>query len=167
VKEKLYPFMFEDTGIKVNIRKVSPMLVVELQKAFPPPAPPRQRVRIGESDEYSEEPNPAHPDYLIALGQYNQELEQRVRKLLIQRGVVIPPELDGWKDEVKELREWWLEAYGKELEGDDKTIYISYIAVGTDSDLADLLAVIMQRSQPTEEAINIAKDTFPGEVPGT
>lgn len=159
--EKLYPFVFADTGIQVNIRKVSPMLVVELQKAFPPPTPPRQRVQIGDSDDYTEEPNPAHPDYLLAMGKYNQELEMKVRQLLIKRGVVLDLTSD-WKDQVDELRQFWLDTYGKELEGDDKVLYISYIAVGTDSDLSDLLAAIMQRSQPTEEAVETAKSTFQG-----
>lgn len=158
--DKLWPFEFRDTGVTVYIRKVSPMLVVELQKAFPPPVPPRQRVEIG--GEFVEEPNPAHPDYLDAMKAYNVEFEQRVRKLLINRGVIIPEVNTTWKDEVAELRQFWLDTYGKELEGDDKSLYISYLAVGTDADLTDLLTAIMQRSQPTEAEVSAAKASFQG-----
>ena len=157
---ELTAFTFKDTGVKVLIKKVSPLLVVELQKAFPPPAPPRQRVQIG--DEWAEEPNPAHPDYTEAMAKYSQEMEMRVRMLLINRGVVIPDDNGDWKAEVAELREFWQVNYGKELAGDDKTVYISNIAVGTDMDLGDLLTAIMQRSQPTEEAVAAAKSSFPG-----
>ena len=157
---ELTAFTFKDTGVKVQIKKVSPLLVVELQKAFPPPTPPRQRVQIG--DEWTEEPNPAHPDYTEAMGRYSQEMEMRVRRLLINRGVVIPEDGNDWKAEVTELRAFWLDTYGKELEGDDKTVYISNIAVGTDQDLSDLLTAIMQRGQPTEEVVAAAKASFPG-----
>ena len=158
--EKLYPFIFQDTGVEVFIKKVSPLLVVELQKAFPAPVPPRQRVEIG--GEWVEEPNPAHPDHVQALEQYSVEFEQRVRKLLISRGVVIPEANTTWRDEVKELRQFWMDTYGKELDGDDKAVYIAHIAIGTDADMTDLLSKILQRSQPTEEAVASAKDSFPG-----
>lgn len=158
--EKLYPFTFKDTGVEVFIRKVSPMLVVELQKAFPPPAPPRQKVEIG--GEMVEETNPADPDFADAVKAYNTEFEQKVRRLLITRGVVFPEGNTTWRDEVKELRKFWLDTYEKELEGDDKTVFISYLAVGTDADLSDLLTAIMQRSQPTEGEVSAAKASFPG-----
>ena len=158
--EKLYPFEFKDTGVMVMVRKVSPMLVVELQKAFPAPTPPRQKVEV--AGEMVEEPNPSHPDHLEALNVYSREMEGRIRQLLITRGVIIPEANTTWKDEVKELRKFWLDIYGKELEGDDKSVYISNIAVGTDLDLTDLLAAILQRSQPTEVAVSAAKDTFQG-----
>ena len=96
------------------------------------------------------------------MGEYNRQFEMRVRRLLISRGVVIPGENKTWEEEVGDLRAFWKAEYGQELEGDDKTIFISYIAVGTDSDLTDLLAAIMQRSQPTEAAVAAAKASFPG-----
>jgi hypothetical protein len=157
---ELTAFTFHDTGVKVLIKKVSPLLVVELQKAFPPPAPPQQEVEIG--GEIVIESNPAHPDYVATMNEYNREFEMRVRRLLIKRGVEIPGENKEWQEEVAELREFWREEYAKELEGDDKMLYISYIAVGTDGDLTDLLGAIMQRSQPTEAAVAAAKASFPG-----
>jgi hypothetical protein len=108
------------------------------------------------------ESNPAHPDYVATMNEYNREFEMRVRRLLIKRGVEIPGENKEWQDEVTELRDFWREEYTKELEGDDKMLYISYIAVGTDGDLTDLLGAIMQRSQPTEAAVAAAKASFPG-----
>lgn len=158
--DKLYNYTFKDTGIRVQIRKVSPMSVVELQKAFPAPTPPRQRVEVG--GEWMEESNPSDPDYLAAKERHGQELEMRVRQLMIRRGVIIPPDNVTWQDEVKEFRAFWLETYGKELEGDDKEIYISHIAIGTDSDYVELVDAITRRSQPTEGEVAAARSSFPG-----
>ena len=44
----------------------------------------------------------------------------------------------------------------------DKLLYISYIAIGTDSDMEELMDVIMRRSQPTEAVMSDVKASFPG-----
>jgi hypothetical protein len=158
--EKLYNYTFKDTGVRVQIRKVSPMLVVELQRSFPAPTPPRQRVEV--AGEMVEEANPSDPDYIAAKERHGQELEMRVRKLMIQRGVIIPPDNTGWQAEVAELKAFWLETYGAELEGNEKELYVSHIAIGTDSDYLELVEAITRRSQPTEGEIAAAKASFPG-----
>ena len=162
---ELTPHTFKDTGIKVKIRKVSPMLIMEVQKAFPPPKPPMQEVVYGDPGESGaktvEEPNEAHPDYLVAIDEYNLELEAKVRQLMFKRGVRIHLD-EEQKQEVKELREEWKEMFDKDLSGSDKYLYISYIAIGTDADMEELQEVIMRRSQPTEAAIAEAKAGFQG-----
>ncbi len=162
---ELTPHTFKDTGIKVKIRKVSPMLIMEVQKAFPPPKPPMQEVVYGDPGESGaktvEEPNEAHPDYLVAIDEYNLELEAKVRQLMFKRGVRIHLD-EEQKQEVKELREEWKEMFDKDLSGSDNYLYISYIAIGTDADMGELQEVIMRRSQPTEAAIAEAKAGFQG-----
>lgn len=145
------PYEFKDTGVTVEIRKVSPLLMLQLQNRYPEPKPPLQEVDYGDGP--VKEPNPTAPEHLVALRQYQQDMELRMRRLLIQRGVKID-----WteerKQELAELREWWKEQYGEELpEKDDVVAYVSYIAVGSDKDYEELTTVILQRSQPTEAKI--------------
>ena len=109
-----------------------------------------------------EEANPSDPDYIAAKERHGQELEMRVRKLMIQRGVIIPPDNTGWQAEVAELKAFWLETYGAELEGNEKDLYVSHIAIGTDSDYLELVEAITRRSQPTEGEVAAAKATFQG-----
>ena len=162
---ELNPFTFEDTGITVQIRKVSPLLIMEVQKAMPVPKPPMQEVVYGDPGDPGakrvQEPNEAHPDYLTDIDAYNMELEMKVRKFMIMRGVVINL-TDDQKQEVKELRKEWKEEFGVELGGTDKLLYISYIAIGTDSDMEELMDVIMRRSQPTEAGMSDVKAGFQG-----
>jgi hypothetical protein len=162
MSEKLWPFEFKDTGIVVSIRKVSPLLTVELRKAFPPPAPPMQAVDV--AGEMVEEINFSDPDYIKASEEYAIEFENQMRELLVERGVIIPETNTTWKNEVTELREFWRSRYGKELGPNDKMEFILHIAVGTDMDFMELIRAITTRSQPTEEAITAAKAAFPGEV---
>ena len=164
-KNELMPFTFKDTGVTVKIKKVSPLLLLEVQKAFPPPEPPMQDVVYGDPDDpgakMEQEPNYAHPDHLANIDEYKMELEEKIRFLMIKRGVVINLTA-AQKEEVKELREYWKEEYGAEIKLNDKLLFINYIAIGTDSDIADLIQVISSRSQPTGAAIAEAKAGFQG-----
>jgi hypothetical protein len=164
---ELIPYTFKDTGISIKIKKVSPLLIVEMHKYFPPPKPPMQEVVYGDPGEPGaktvEEPNESHPDYLAAIDQYNIDLESKMRELMIKRGVVINLS-DEQKQEVQELREDWEEMYGNQLSGNDKYVFISYIAIGTDKDMEEVIEAITRRSQPTEAAIAETKAGFQSEV---
>lgn len=155
-------FTFTDTGIKILIRKVSPMLGNELRKAFPPPKPPIQEVEV--DGEKVRESNPAHPDYVAAMNAYNQEMEVRMRRLLIKRGVEYLPDQEAEAlTQVDELRKSWMEDYGQPLdEPSDKVVYIWFIAAGTDKGIEEITSAILSRSQPSQEDVNIAKDSFRG-----
>lgn len=152
-KEPYYPLTF-DTGITVMVRKTSPMLIQEVQKAFPPPKPPMNKVDYGNGF-HALEANVNDPDYQQALKQYNEELEARVRKLMIIRGVDV--EID--HEAVNELREQMREI-GIELDKSDKLVYVSMIAMGTAEDYQDLINAITRRSQATEDAVADAVATF-------
>lgn len=148
---RLTPYEFKDTGEVVQIRKVSPLLLMQLQNRYPEPKPPMQTVDYGDGPKL--EPNPASPEYAAALRQHQVDMERRIRKLLIQRGVVIE-----WNDERKaalaDLRAYWSAENGEELEGSDEVVYVSYIAMGSDADFEELIAAILQRSQPTEAKVS-------------
>lgn len=158
---ELIPFTFKDTGVTVLIRKVSPLLAMELQRSFPPPPPPMNKVDFGDGV-IREEPNEADPAYLKKLSEYNQEFELKIRRMLIKRGVVLEI-TEEMKVQIEELREFWHDEYGIDFpESDDKLAYVWYIAIGTDQDLRELLDAIMRRSQPTQEAEELARKTFQG-----
>lgn len=155
---KLEPYVFKDTGETVQIRKVSPLLVIKLRERFPAPRPPLQTVDYGDGPK--QEQNPTEPNYLLAVQDYEQAMERRVRNLLIQRGVIID-----WDDEKKarleELRAWWKTTYNEDLDDlDDTFAYVSYLCVGSDSDLEDLINILIKRSQPSKEGIEGAQERF-------
>jgi len=158
----MHEYTFKDTGVAVHIRKVSPLLLLRLREDFPPPRPPMQEVDYGDGKKKME-PNPAHPDYQEAQDTYNVEMEKRLRRLLIRRGVKLDwtPEM---KAEVVEVRELYLSETGREMEEDDHVVFVSYVAVGTDKDLEELLEVIMRRSAPTEAAAAEAQERFKSPV---
>lgn len=165
---ELTPYTIKDTGVTILIKHVSPLLVMELRRQFPPPKPPMQTVDLG--GETKEEPNYAHPDYLQSITDYNKEMENRIRRLLLKRGVVIPEDYTTWKTEIEELRQFWKDEYKKELprldDNDNRVDWIGYIACGTEDDFEELYEHILRRSMPTPEAVEAAKDGFPGEVSG-
>ena len=162
-ENELTPFLFKDTGKLVYIRKVSPMLAMQLRRDFPPPQPPLVQVSIGEDDKPVLESNPADPDFARQLKEYDLDFNQKSQSLMIKRGVSVTMTAE-IKAEIDELREFYRKEYGKEISVDDHTLYVTMICVGTGDDLQELIQAIMSRSQPTEEAVALATATFPGKV---
>lgn len=158
----MHAHTFKDTGVIVRIRKVSPLLLLRLREDFPPPKPPMQEVDYGDGKKKLE-PNTAHPEYVAAQETYGLEMEKRLNHLLIKRGVKLDwtPEM---KAEVQEVRDLYEEETGRAMNEDDTFVYVSYIAIGTDKDLEELLEAIMRRSGPTEAAAEEAADRFKSPV---
>lgn len=155
---KLEDFTFKDSGVTVKIKRVSPYLVSKMSEQFPPPEPPLQEVDYGDGKK-RKEVNESDPKYIEEMRKYNIEFEKRMRKVIIDLGVVY--ELtDEDKKEVEKLRQYMTEEFDGELEDDDKVAFITYIAVGSDKDIEDLISAILLRSQPTEKAIEAAKNNF-------
>lgn len=158
-ENELIPFTFKSTGKTVKIRKVSPFLSLELQKSFPPPEPPLQKVEYDEGD-VREEKNWSHPEYVKALEAYNIELSSKIQRLIIKRGVALEI-TDEVKADLAELRAWWLEEFGVELsEKNDHVAYVLYVCACDDEDAKEMIEAITKRSQPTEVAIQQAQGMF-------
>lgn len=155
----LTPFTFPDSGRTVFVRRVGPLLMATLRKQYPPPTPPLNRVDYGDGV-VREEPNPADPDHQAALQEYNLQLEERARRLCVRRGIVVRLD-DEAAAELAALRED-AAAVGLELEGSDVELYVSYLCVQTEADYEALVSAVLRRSQPTEEAIQEAADSFRG-----
>ena len=161
MNNQLFDFTFKDTGKSVKIRKVSPMVALDVDRTFPRPEPPMNKVNYGEGEIL--EANLTDPKYLSLMIERNSKVNDEVTRVVILRGVVL--EGDEWKAEVEEYKKFILETTGKELEENlDAYIYIMRVCVGTQADLNDLLFEITQRSQPTEVAVQAAKDSFQGNV---
>ncbi len=157
---KLYPYQFKDSGIEIMIRKVSPLLIIDMQKEYPAPQPPLQEVKIGDLTRM--EPNPDHPDYKRAMEAWNMENEERLRKLMVRQGVAFTLS-EEQKQDVEALRETYRELYQKEIPYNDRDAYLFYVAIASPRDLQDLINAIMSQN-PTEESVQAAQDSFPGAV---
>lgn len=162
-KAEIGTYTFPESGFKIGIKKVSPYLPVEMRRIFPAPVPPMQEVDYGDGDKKLE-PNPASMDYQRELAEYNTGMEAKIRRLIIKRGTIFEM-TDEMKEELEELRQYWRDDMGQELEEkEDKVAYLTYLAIGSDSDIQELVTAILMRSQPTEAAIKDAVDNFRGKV---
>jgi hypothetical protein len=141
--EKLIPFTFKSTGIEVALKPVSNVLILEVRRSCPKPLPPVERIENADGT-FREEPNPDAPAYADALAAWSEHLEESIRKLCIKRGVVLHLN-DTQKAEVAELRDFMRAEFGRELDSNDRYVYVAYIAVGGGSDYADLVNAVLQR----------------------
>lgn len=159
-ENELIPFTFESSGETVMLRRISPLLPVEVQRSYPPPLPPSQEVDYGDGVKRLET-NPAHPDYQRALDQYRADLEQKIRRMVIKLGVVVT-----WTDErradLQTIRDFWQEEFNARLDPSDEVAWVSFCAIKAENDLEMLLNAIMRRSQPTEAAIAEMQAGFRG-----
>lgn len=158
--KRVEQFTFKDSGQVVGIQKVSPLLMIRLRERFPAPKPPKQQVDYGDGKVVYEE-NPAHPEYRDEVLQYEQDMELKIRRMLIKRGVIIDWN-DDKKAELENVRAFWRETFEEELDADDDVAFVSYVCVGSDSDLEEFIEALLKRSQPTEEAVNEASARFQG-----
>lgn len=156
---KLIDFTFRDTGITVKIRKISPMLVTDIQESIPEPQPPLNEVDYGEPRGKVLEPNLQDPGYKLAMQEHQHRIFLTWRRAMILRSVLV--EGEDWRQEVKEYREFIQEQTGHPLdEPNDLVVYVLRICVGSEEDLGELIQAITRRSQPTPEEIEKAKDSF-------
>lgn len=144
------PFRLHDTGETVYISKVNPLLVREITRNFPPPKPPLNKMQYGE--EWVDEPNELDPSYIQEKQQHDEEVNNRLIKLVIRRGVWID-----WNEQkaqqVTTLRQDMEELGNTDLPEDDKLIWVMYLAVGTPEDMEELVTAVTRRSRPTEKPI--------------
>lgn len=157
---KAYEFKLQDSGYSVKIRKVSPLLAQKITESFPAPKPPMQKVKYGDDEVL--EPNPSNPQYIEDLTKYQSELEHKIQKLIIERGVEIEitPEMQA---EIDELKGYMKDELGVEiLNESDKFFYVSYIMCSSANDLGALIEQIISKSQPTEEKVEKITESFPG-----
>ena len=158
---ELTPFTFRDTGITVMVKKISPMIMTDVNNAMPPPEAPVQEVDYGEPRGKVKEKNLSDPEYLKILAEHNQKVFKAIQRVMILRGVVVNG--TNWKKEVQEYREFMLETTGKPIdEPNDLIVYIMRLCVGTEQDLEDFVEAVTRRAQPTDMEVEKAKESFRG-----
>lgn len=160
-QNSLMPFTFKDSGETVQVRRISPFLAMQAQKSTAKPQPPMNEVDYGDGVK-RQEPNPADPKYLEAVKKWEEDVERRTRKLMIERAVVVEMD-DEKREQVNELRNWMIENLGAgsvEEGTSDKEFWVTMIAIASPEDLQDLMNFVTRRSQPTPEEIAAAKESF-------
>lgn len=153
------------TGITVKTRKVSPFLLVDLTKTMAPPKPkpPRQEIKLADGSSRLEE-NIAHPDYLDALEEYDTKVNELQTRILLRRGIEVDLSAEDIQA-VNKLRQEIVNDFGAELvEKDNVIAYIKYICVGDGDDIQKLINHLTDKSQPTEEAVQVAVDSFQSDL---
>lgn len=153
------------TGITVKTRKVSPFLLVDLTKALAPPKPrpPRQEITLVDGTKRLEE-NLAHPDYLDELEEYDTKINELQTRILLRRGIEVDLTVEDVA-RVQALRDEIERDFGTPLTEKDNVIaYIKYVCVGDGDDIHNLIQHLTDKSQPTEEAVTEAVDSFRSDV---
>lgn len=161
-------FTFPDSGITVQLRRISPdaqarigqaiVSDTEWHKLHPKPEPPVQTVAA--IDGPMEAPNVDDPAYKKAMSQYLAWMaaEAGVRLLeLALRQIVVEVDTEA----VAEHREN-MAAVGAPLDEDasDRDIYLRQICVSSAYDAAALVAHVQGNSAPTRGAIQASLDMF-------
>lgn len=176
--------LFRDTGIEVELHKLSPTTLQRIAeavraeaRALPSghehkmPEPPVERVDMG--GEIREERNETHPDYLAALEKWGRwaMAESNERFLRIAAITAIEPvgiSEDEIREEARRVRRV-LALEGAEPpyhdkyspEENDRIIWLLHVAIGTTEDLQEFYQALTQRSNVQEEAVQAHISTFP------
>ena len=159
---KDFDFTFPDSGVTVKLKKVNPYITAEAraQLSRSRPKPPTRIITEDGPLKGKEETMEHDPDYIELLRKWEADVDERIMQLQIRRGVV-SIEVDDWQDEVAQLRADMAEIGAAEtLPEDDTVVYICYIASSTANDLQDFVAAVAMRSNPTQEAVDSAKESF-------
>lgn len=163
---ELPTFTFKDSGRRVQIQRLSPLTIDEINKTvkreFPPPAPPIINVAYG--DQTRPEENRNDPDYQRLYAEWeakNQErASARLTTLVALRAVVLDMGSREY-DELYALRED-LALIGVALPDDSKLTpeqnakmqYVLHICTATDTEISELIQAVTQRSRPSEAQIS-------------
>jgi hypothetical protein len=154
----------------VGLRRLAPDTQDQITRALmrdnpAPPVPVVEGIELTDGT-FEMEPNPADPDYQVALSAYlrriNEEVSTKMFELAMRR---IEVEVD---QEAVNAYKADMAAIGIDLdpELDDKTIYIRCICISSTIDLAAMLAYLTRRSMPTEVAVQEYLDSFQRRVQG-
>lgn len=140
-------------GVTVTLERVGPLFALPIRKAFPPPAPPMAPGVGGQM-----EPNPADPDYVIAMATYTEELQLRIQDALLDAAISDDLEID--MEAVARIRRK-AEQWGAPLpERLDRLVYIKYCLISHSDDLVSLFDKVATYGHVAEEDIRAAGAMF-------
>jgi len=167
---------FQDTGITVRLRKLSPMTAQRLNEAIrkelPPPSPPTYEVEYGDTKVH--EINDADPTYLARLGRWEQDaarlFNERMLKLVCLDAVEVTigkaelAEIERKKRNLSRSGIVWEDDPALDDDENLRYFYVQHICFGSGEDMKELYAAVNMRSQPTEAAVQSHIETFPGDA---
>lgn len=159
-KDPTLTHTFMRTGETCTIIQVSPFVVEELRRSFPPPPIPTQTVDYGNGKTVVED-NPDHPQYRADMEAYGSMLEEKFRIVLFSLGV----EMGYDKEWVTKFRGIMKKAGADaRLPDDDKVVYITYRCLEP-NEYEQMCNKILGISQPTREAVEKHIQSFPSDIP--
>lgn len=164
---------FKDTGVTVELQKVSPFVITDV-RALAQQSRPKPPTRIVEEDgplQGTVEVMQTDPQYIETLRQWERKANELVMRMQIRLGVKSVIDPVNWKEKVEEYRfqrELMIEElkafkadYNPEpLPEDDLTIFILFVACGSTEDVKEFTEEITRRSYPTGETLEAARDSF-------
>lgn len=174
-------FTFKSKGITVQIKKVGPFTMDAIRKKLlkerQRPEPPVITVEIGEARTKMQEINRADPNWLAAVSEYNQWLQEtagnELLNIMTHYSIVLPKwELDTDSEEYQEFQEivedkrflMNLVDPGSTETIEDKYIYIQHYLFEDAEEMQACQVFITGQSMPTEEAVQEHIDSFPDNV---
>lgn len=144
----LTPFAFESSGESCFIRPVPVMLVREVERSIPRPEPPAQEVENPDGTKRLEF-NRSHPDYIAALYERGERVQEAMTRLVLKRGVVVTLS-DEQREDVRQLRAEMKHDFGIEWDESDEAVWVKYVACQSPNDLAALIRTVTARSVPSD-----------------
>ena len=131
-------------GIIFKLKPVPPLLIIDAQRRFREPEPPKIRnLDKGEGDEAPLEENPNDPSYLRAMEEYRHTIGEVANAIFLTRGIEIisipdgidKPEDSDWAEEVHEFAGLDVPAVGR------RRLYawLKYVALTSMDDFQGLI----------------------------
>lgn len=168
---ELPTYVFVETGVEVKIRRLGPFTMDELRKALrkerKPPKPPSIVNEVGDARVKIAELNFDDPGYKQELREYNawlaQETGERMTNLMTNYCIIVEPEAA-----IVEEKRALLAMIDPTINDSysDKEVYVRHYLMGSSEELERVQNFILNRSMPTEEAVQEHIESFPGDVQG-
>lgn len=157
-------------GIVFKVKAVPPLLIMDVQRKFIPPMPPKlPNFDKGEGSDAPLEENPNDPTYVRELAEHNQRVGEASNAIFLTRGVEVVSIPDGverlddagWAEDIQEFTDIVVPAVGKRR----MYCWMKYVALTSMDDFQGLLNKIMTVGGITSEAdvVNAEQSFRPSE----
>lgn len=154
------------SGIVFKLRPVAPLLIIDVQRRFKAPEPPKlPNYDKGDGDDAPLEENPSDPAYLRAVQEHNMQVGEASNAVFLTRGteiISIPDGIDKvddaeWADDVREFAGLEVPAVGRRR----YYCWLKYVALSSMDDFQGLLNKLTSLGGVTlESEVQAAEETF-------